>query len=244
VHPFGKVPALQADDGTPVFESGAILMYLADRYGGLDTPEKRAAASAWVVFANATFWPAVSGANRGAALPPLCAAIEALLAKQAFLAGPTFGVADVAVGAYMFYATAFFRDVSFKARVWARQHSHGRGLKLARWMRACADAYDSCVLVCPCACCRRTRASPSTRLRSRRGRRSRRRLARSELRHMQRIDPRLLCLPLAAAACAWARAACGTHTRVQLLNTETGVCMDIHRLLLLLFSPRVRCLRD
>ncbi len=123
VHPFGKVPALQADDGTAVFESGAILMYLADCYGGLDTPEKRAAASAWVVFANATFWPAVSGANRGAALPPLCAAIEALLAKQAFLAGPTFGVADVAVGAYMFYATAFFRDVSFKARVWARPHA-------------------------------------------------------------------------------------------------------------------------
>jgi glutathione S-transferase len=115
VHPFGKVPALQCDDGTPVFESGAILMYLADRYGGLATPEQRAAAAAWVAFANATFWPAISGPNRGAALPPLCAAIEALLSKQAFLAGPTFGVADVAVGAYMFYATAFFRDVSFTA---------------------------------------------------------------------------------------------------------------------------------
>ena len=141
MHPFGKVPALQADDGTAVFESGAILMYLADRYGGLDTPEKRAAASAWVVFANATFWPAVSGANRGAALPPLCAAIEALLAKQAFLAGPTFGVADVAVGAYMFYATAFFRDVSFKAR--AGMAACARGLLSCVGCRGCADAGDS-----------------------------------------------------------------------------------------------------
>jgi glutathione S-transferase len=114
VHPFGKVPAITCGDGTPVFESGAILMYMADAYGGLSTPEARAAAAAWVVFANATLWPAVSGASRGAAMPPICAALEARLAQQPFLAGAAFGVADVAVGAYLFYATAFFRDVSFK----------------------------------------------------------------------------------------------------------------------------------
>ena len=55
-HPFGKIPACR-DGPLAVFESGAILMYIADKYGGLDTPEKRAAAGSWVVWANATLDP-------------------------------------------------------------------------------------------------------------------------------------------------------------------------------------------
>jgi glutathione S-transferase len=31
VHPFGKLPAAECDDGTPIFESGAILLYMADK---------------------------------------------------------------------------------------------------------------------------------------------------------------------------------------------------------------------
>jgi glutathione S-transferase len=33
-HPFGQVPCLTDDGGVEVFESGAILLYLADLYGG------------------------------------------------------------------------------------------------------------------------------------------------------------------------------------------------------------------
>jgi glutathione S-transferase len=40
VNPFGKVPALQ-DGALSLFESGALLTYLADKYGKLDTPEAR-----------------------------------------------------------------------------------------------------------------------------------------------------------------------------------------------------------
>ena len=40
-----------------VFESGAILMFLADKYGGLDTPEKRAEVNKWIVWANASLDP-------------------------------------------------------------------------------------------------------------------------------------------------------------------------------------------
>ena len=32
-HPFGQIPFLTDDNGVEVFESGAILLYLADAYG-------------------------------------------------------------------------------------------------------------------------------------------------------------------------------------------------------------------
>eukprot|EP00976_Prorocentrum_cordatum_P052167 1053117-Prorocentrum_minimum.AAC.2 len=35
VNPFGKMPAIQAADGTPIFESGAILLYLAALAGSI-----------------------------------------------------------------------------------------------------------------------------------------------------------------------------------------------------------------
>jgi hypothetical protein len=40
IHPFGRVPAL-VDGEHVLFESGAILLYLGERYGGLDTLQKR-----------------------------------------------------------------------------------------------------------------------------------------------------------------------------------------------------------
>jgi glutathione S-transferase len=34
-HPFGQTPCLTDDGGVEVFESGAILLYIADAYGGI-----------------------------------------------------------------------------------------------------------------------------------------------------------------------------------------------------------------
>ena len=51
IHPFGQVPALE-DDGLKMFESGAILCYMYDKAGKLDTPQKRALANQWTLFAN------------------------------------------------------------------------------------------------------------------------------------------------------------------------------------------------
>ena len=46
-HPFGQVPFLTDDGGVEVFESGAILLYLADAYGGNTTPQQRASYTKW-----------------------------------------------------------------------------------------------------------------------------------------------------------------------------------------------------
>ena len=120
LHPFGKVPAVKCEDGTSIFESGAILMYLADKNGALTTAEQRGAAAAWVLWANATFAPAVfsGGPSRGTALKNMCVPLNARLAKTPFLLGDAFTVADVAVGAYLAYTTMFFPDTkaTFKAR--------------------------------------------------------------------------------------------------------------------------------
>lgn len=51
-------PGLESDP-TQVFESGAILAYLADAYGGLDTPAKRSEVMPWLVWANASLDPCI-----------------------------------------------------------------------------------------------------------------------------------------------------------------------------------------
>lgn len=63
VHPFGKIPGCKAEDGTGIFESGAIMLYVADVAGSLPTPEARGAAASWVVWANATMWPALEASG-------------------------------------------------------------------------------------------------------------------------------------------------------------------------------------
>ena len=108
VHPFGKLPAGKAADGTPIFESGALLLYIADAFGGDNTPEKRVGGSKWVLWANSSYWPAVEGQRKAPAA--MCAGLEKILARQPFLLGSEFSVADAAVGAYLYYTAAFFRE--------------------------------------------------------------------------------------------------------------------------------------
>jgi glutathione S-transferase len=54
IHPFGKIPAMETPDG-PMFETGAILLYLAEKHGKL-APQMgdpaRAAFLSWFVFTN------------------------------------------------------------------------------------------------------------------------------------------------------------------------------------------------
>jgi glutathione S-transferase len=108
VHPFGKLPAAQAADGTPIFESGAILLYLADASGAAPTASARANIAKWVLWSNASFWPEVEKSRR--APPAMLAGLESALAAAPFLLGDRFTVADVAVGSYLHYAAVFFGE--------------------------------------------------------------------------------------------------------------------------------------
>jgi glutathione S-transferase len=108
VNPFGKMPAIQAADGTPVFESGAILLYMAALSGEMQTPENIGTASKWVLYANATYWPEVE--KKRSPPPDQLQALETILSKQSFLAGENFTVSDAAVGSYLYYTKAFFGE--------------------------------------------------------------------------------------------------------------------------------------
>jgi glutathione S-transferase/alpha,alpha-trehalase len=56
-HPFGQVPALRHKENVELFESGAILLYLADKCGELKSDEAKANAYSWVLWANASLDP-------------------------------------------------------------------------------------------------------------------------------------------------------------------------------------------
>jgi len=115
IHPFGKIPGCKAADGkTGIFESGAIMLYIADLSGSLPTPEARGAAAAWVIWANATMWPALEGSRGQCDMSALFGPVDAILKKQKWLLSDAeISVADMAVAAYVKYGQLFFRtDIS------------------------------------------------------------------------------------------------------------------------------------
>lgn len=110
LQPFGKIPALQTPQGT-IFETGAILLWLADRHGKLapafDAPE-RGEFMSWFFFLSNTLHPGVmdlihpdrpAGAAHSRAVADVAharlksqlAVLEAVVVTQqpAWLSGPT-----------------------------------------------------------------------------------------------------------------------------------------------------------
>ena len=119
INPFGKVPALVDEDPAlpggrlQLFESGAILLYLAERYGGeCATAAERALAQQWVLFANATLATALFvPSSREREFPRLMTVLDRLLEGGKPLAGQHWGVADCAVQAYLAYLPIFFPQI-------------------------------------------------------------------------------------------------------------------------------------
>lgn len=104
INPMGKVPAIM-DEDLNLWESGAILLYLLDQYGGQSlNPVERAKLNQWIVFANATLGPGIFiEASREREMPKLMPPLNDQLNQHPFLLGDELTVADIAVGSVLAY---------------------------------------------------------------------------------------------------------------------------------------------
>ncbi len=104
INPVGKVPAI-VDGDFKLWESGAILLYLADKYGKTALSlQERAVFSQWTLFGNSTLATGIFvEANREREMPRLLTPLNEIFSKQPFLLGNEFTVADVAVGSILNY---------------------------------------------------------------------------------------------------------------------------------------------
>jgi glutathione S-transferase len=137
MNPNGTVPVLRDEDGTTIWETGAILRYLAARYSSPSlwpaAPAQRAPLDQWaewaklnvtLSFTGPVFWRVVRTAPSqqdpvaiAAALKKLnsvLAIAEKQLERNAFLAGPTFSLADIQFGHVLFR----YFDIAIDRPVW------------------------------------------------------------------------------------------------------------------------------
>ena len=104
INPMGKVPAIE-DGEITLWESGAILLYLAEKYGNVGTSlEERSVRAQWVLFANSTLATGLFvEANREKEVPKLLTALSKILEQTPYILGNEFTVVDVAVGSILAY---------------------------------------------------------------------------------------------------------------------------------------------
>lgn len=120
-HPHGKVPAL-TDDGETIFESGAIALYLTDKYrkknlGPAAGEPKRGEYLSWLFYRSGVMEPAflerrfdikhVYGAMGWAAPHEVEELMNKHLAKNKYFLGDEFSAADIMVGGGIFFMMQF-----------------------------------------------------------------------------------------------------------------------------------------
>ena len=114
INPNGRIPAI-VDEGLAVFESGAILLYLAEKSGGFlpEDTEGRYAAIQWLMFQMAGVGPMQGQAHVFRHYAPetipyaverytretrrLYSVADGVLSKSPYLAGTQYTVADIAL---------------------------------------------------------------------------------------------------------------------------------------------------
>lgn len=121
MNPNGLVPCLE-DDGVILWESNAIVRYLAAKHGKLwpSDPARRAVGDKWMDWANGTFHPALRNAFIGLIRTPpekrdqaaieasvqntakVLAMVDEALARQPYLSGDEFAMGDIPLGSYVY----------------------------------------------------------------------------------------------------------------------------------------------
>lgn len=104
INPLGKVPAI-VDGDFKLWETGAILLYLAEKYGNQPLSlEQRSVLNQWIIYTNATLGPGVFvEASREAETPRHMTMLNELFTRQPYVLGDEFTVADAAVGSMLGY---------------------------------------------------------------------------------------------------------------------------------------------
>ena len=104
INPIGKVPAIE-DGDFKLWESGAILLYLAEKYGNApNSLEARSIYSQWILFGNSTLATGLFvEASREKEVPKLLTALSEILDRTPYILGDDFTVVDVAVGSILAY---------------------------------------------------------------------------------------------------------------------------------------------
>lgn len=140
LNPHGRIPVLADDEsGVVLFESAAILLYLADKSGQLipAEPASRWSVIVWLAFASSTIGPAFGSRVQFELFEAekLHAPIQRFrkltrdavdvldrrLATSKFIAGPDFSVADIAIFGWLHIAQIVGFDFSAFAHL-ARWH--------------------------------------------------------------------------------------------------------------------------
>ncbi len=111
INVFGKVPSIVEDD-FQLSESGAILLYLAEKYGKLpESLREKAVITQWVLFGNSTLTSGIFvDANRETEMPRLLASLNEVLTDKSYIMGDEFSVADAAIAAYLAFIPMALSD--------------------------------------------------------------------------------------------------------------------------------------
>ena len=104
INPMGKVPAI-VDGDFKLWESGAILLYLAEKHAQMPSfLAEKSTIQQWVLFANATLATGLFvEKSREKETPQLLKPLNDIFAEQPYILGTDFTVADVAVGSMLAY---------------------------------------------------------------------------------------------------------------------------------------------